>query len=81
MPSGLGDHAASGEMPIELFGGQVRVSSGAPESSNCPPGSSEMAPLAVRVIEADQVAPSSMPSQPRWPRMPSKSARIPRSPP
>ena len=32
------------------------VSTGAPESSNCPPGSSEMAPPPVDVEQADDVA-------------------------
>ena len=77
----LGDEPASGQMAIKLVSGRVRVvkrrarklklSSGL-ERDGAPPRASK------RPIKLSR---SSMPSQPRWARMPSSSARIPRSPP
>ena len=56
MPSGVAHFAHLREMAVQLAAGLVEVSSGAPDSSNWPPGSSEMAPPPVEVGEADDVA-------------------------
>ncbi len=56
------------------------VSSGAPDSSNWPPGSSEIAPMPVG-SKSPMMRPSSMiGAQPSVSCMPSSSARIERSP-
>jgi len=56
----------------------VRVRSGAPDSSNCPPGSSEMdAPLCGPVPFRPMGLPSSMIGSHAYPAMPSSIARIP----
>ena len=56
------------------------LSNGAPDSSNCPPGSSEMAPPPVTSNIPMMFSPSMIGSQPSRPCMPSSSARIERRP-
>ena len=56
------------------------VSSGAPDSSNWPPGSSEIAPPPVTSARPMMFGPSMIGSQPSSACMPSSSARMPRRP-
>ena len=57
------------------------VSTGAPDSSNWPPGSSEIAPPPVTSASPMMFSPSMIGSQPSRCCMPSSSARMPRGPP
>ena len=80
MPSGRATSRNCARCAISSAAVWCTVSTGAPDSSNWPPGSSEMAPPPVTSNMPMMLSPSMIGSQPSRCCMPSSSARIERGP-
>ena len=80
MPKGLATSRTCARCAISSEAVWCTFSTGAPESSNWPPGSSEMAPPWVTSNMPMMLSPSMIGSQPSMSCMPSSSARIERGP-
>ena len=76
MPSGFATSRSCARCAINSAAVWCTFSTGAPESSNCPPGSSEMAPPWVTSNMPMMLSPSMIGSQPSRSCMPSSSARM-----
>ena len=81
MPSGFATSRTCARCAISSLQVWWMVSTGAPDSSNWPPGSSEIAPPPVTSARPMMLSPSMIGSQPSRCCMPSSSARMPRGPP
>ena len=80
MPSGRAISRNCARCAISSLAVWWTVSTGAPDSSNCPPGSSEIAPPPVTSARPMMFGPSMIGSQPSRCCMPTSSARIERCP-
>ena len=80
MPSGFATSRTCARCAISSDAVWCTVSTGAPDSSNCPPGSSEIAPPPVTSKRPMMLSPSMIGSQPSDLVEADKQRRIARSP-
>ena len=80
MPSGRPISRTCARCAISSLQVWCTVSTGAPDNSNCPPGSSEIAPPPVTSARPMMFGPSMIGSQPSRCCMPTSSERIERRP-